>query len=90
MIRVLTTAVVVLALLVLIVPVAHARPLDQGTERASALHQDTSWFQAALSLIARFLPGDQEMKDGITPPHILKPLTGSCIDPQGNPCRGGI
>jgi hypothetical protein len=92
MIRVLTTATVVLALLVLTVPVAHTRPLDQGTERVSAVHQGASWFQAVLALIARFLPdGDQPRKDGTLLPHTMQPLTGSCIDPQGGgPRCGGI
>lgn len=99
--RSLAAAAVVLALTVLSVPAAHARPLDRETP---APRVDT-WFEAALSWIGSFLPSGLTGtdRDGVqmatlsgtdtgtgTTTGGAHPMTGSCIDPQGSPRCGGI
>jgi hypothetical protein len=93
--RVLTVAAVVLSLIVLSVPAAHARPLD---EASAGLRLDVSWLEAALSWLTGFIP----TAEGPTPQRaieaatfttdtstgMMQPMTGSCIDPQGGRCSG--
>lgn len=83
--RLVVVAAVVLALLVVTVPVAQARPLVDRSEA----RVDTSWFQAALSWLLGFVPtgGHAPMERAAasdsTPTGTAHPMTGSCIDPQG-------
>jgi len=88
--RVLVVAAVVIALTMLSVPIAQALPLDGGRE---VLRVDVPWLQAALSWIAHLLPtGDHGTLQQVQTASgtggdksTIGPLTGSCIDPQGNP-----
>ena len=95
--RVLTVSAVVLSLAVLSVPVANARPLDDGTP---AVHHEASWMQAAMSWIANLLGGNHHEAvaqstfgtgtgTGTTTGGGATPMTGSCIDPNGGGPRCG-
>lgn len=93
--RVLSVSAVVLSLAILSVPVANARPLE---DRAPAVHHEASWLAAAMSWVANLLGGDHRealkttTADGTGTGTLsggAKPMTGSCIDPQGF-CHGGL
>jgi len=78
--------VVVLVQLSTAVPLAHAQPARGAASPAPVSVE--RWLTAALSWLERLLTGSQ-------PPPMppggvggVGPLTGSCIDPQGNrPCE---
>src|SRR4051794_13183685 len=89
--RLVVVAAVVLALMVVTVPVAQARPL---MDRTSDVRMDSSWFQAALSWLLGFVPtgGHAPMERATAASDTTgttggtggaHPMTGSCIDPQG-------
>lgn len=82
----------VLALILSTVPV-QALPLDSGSDLPTL---DTSWLDAALSWLGDLLGGSdpeplQSMTTvgGTTSTGTKSPLSGSCVDPQGNCHIGG-
>jgi len=90
-VRVFVVAAAVLSLAVVSVPAAHARPLDQ---KAPA-HLSSSWFEAALSWIYSLVPtqgrGTTQQAKAVSGSTditvVVRPNTGSCIDPLGGGLR---
>jgi len=81
--RITVAVAFVLALLLSTVP-AHALPGEAGSP---GITLDSSWLDSALSWLEDFLGfgGDPEQLQAMTTGG-KHPLSGSCIDPWGNPC----
>ncbi len=91
--RLVVAVAFVLALVLSTVP-AQAQPQDFG---ASFVTVDASWLEVALSWLEGLLGGGdsaslQSMETGGTSTRPTKPggnvgtMSGSCLDPYGNPC----
>ena len=84
---------VILSLSLLVASPAQATPLG-GTQWTSAV--PVHWADAAMSWLSSFFSGDAqapayrstEKSDSVDldDSDTVTPQTGSCIDPQGNPC----
>ena len=75
--------IVVLVQLLTAAPLAHARPVA-GSPAPGAVER---WVAAALSWLDRILTGSEPRPVPPGAAGSAGPLTGSCIDPQGNrPC----
>ncbi|HYX26400.1 MAG TPA: hypothetical protein VFC23_19760 [Thermoanaerobaculia bacterium] len=96
--RTFTVVVVALALLAVTLPAAQARSFEPPQP---AVHSPGgSWMAAAVTWLARLVgaaPPPVSSRSAATTTtttnnYVMIPMTGVCIDPNGNqvPCRGGF